>query len=248
MSTAIAPPEVAALTNTLQALAKTSDLDRYRLVVKAIQERGIRNGIEAQNADELLAEIAGHIDACQSIADPPIAAAHAAHKGLVAIMKKYAYRDDKSKRWSGYWGELRQALTDLILRYREDERRRAAQQQAELDRAAEALRQQKAEEARKLLRDGNVGAAQAAMQEATAPTPVIAGGAVKLDNSRSRWPWQVEITDKMALVRAIADGIVPPEAVDVNESFIKREATSRNGLNWPGVRAWQQEALSVGRK
>jgi hypothetical protein len=55
------------------------------------------------------------------------------------------------------------------------------------------------------------------------------------------------VTDKMALVVAVADGLVPLDVFIVNESYVTSKAREMGGLEWPGVKVKKNLGFAVGR-
>lgn len=233
------PPEVQALTKACEALAQESALDRFEIAVKQFLEVGIRDDNDLRRADEMLSAVARGGDAVEGATKPVISAAHALHKALIG----------EAKKWKDRWISMDGALRRAILKYKADQAELARRRQAEIDRAAEEERRRKADEARRAMRDGDIAAAQALVEEARSiVAPVVAQGIPKLDNSNDTQIWVVEITDPMALVHAIAQGVVPLSAVkEFDLALMRREAKKLGGLNWPGVMARQESALRVRR-
>jgi hypothetical protein len=99
-----------------------------------------------------------------------------------------------------------------------DARREAAE-------AAEAARLQDAEAKR-----------MAAEMMPTAP--VVHMETPKVSGLSSRENWSALVTDKMALIKAVAAGEAPAELIDINTATLNRLAKAlKNGLNYPGVKA-----------
>lgn len=72
--------------------------------------------------------------------------------------------------------------------------------------------------------------------------------AVSVEGQTVRATWSAEVTDVMALVKAIADGTVTPEAIVPNTKFLNQMARAmRENLKWPGVRAVKKTSLSRAR-
>jgi hypothetical protein len=239
------PPEVATLSAQLAALALTSALERFEIAVKNRIEQGIHDDNELRQVDEMLGQIVRNVDAldhakkeCDPRVAAPISAAHALHKSLLATVKP----------WKDRWVALRESCDKLILGYNRAKADLARKQQAEIDRAAARQRAEAEATARAALRNGDVAAAKAVMQEAQQiVAPVIMAAAPVLDNTGSRQVWEVKVTDPVALVQAIAAGIVPLSAIwDWDLTFFKREAAKRGGLpaDWTGVSAKQEDALT----
>jgi hypothetical protein len=54
-----------------------------------------------------------------------------------------------------------------------------------------------------------------------------------------------EITDKMALAKAVVAGTVPLMALEVNTTFMGQQARSLKGeLNYPGVRVFEEQGIA----
>jgi len=80
------------------------------------------------------------------------------------------------------------------------------------------------------------------------PQPV-APPAPKLEGVSIRKVVKFEVTDLRALVKAIAAGQVPVEAVEPSTTVIRAQAQSlRGALRWPGVRVWEEDSVAAGRR
>jgi hypothetical protein len=232
-------PEVIALVQTCTELATTSQLERFELVVKARVEAGVADDNELRKVDELLREIVRGSDILEEGTAAAISAAHALHKTLIATIKP----------WRQRWEDMQAALGSLILKYNAAKREQVRLQQQELNRAAEEKRQRELAEARAKMREGDIAGAKLAMQNASVPAPIISQATPKLDHSSTRNPWQAEITDSMAVIKAIAAGTIPISVVkEWDLALLRKEATKLGGLNWPGVRVWQEERLATSRR
>jgi hypothetical protein len=148
---------------------------------------------------------------------------------------------------------MRGSLSTVIINYKRAKEEMARRQQQEIDRAAEVERRRQEQVAKAALREGNIDAAKQAMEIArTTVAPVIMNSAPVLDHSSGRKLWQIQVTDQMALVKAIAAGVMPLSAIrEIDETFLKKEITKRGGLPeaWAGfMRAWQEEKLTVSRR
>jgi hypothetical protein len=233
------PPEVTALAAACQALAKETALDRFELAVKAFLDNGIHNDLDLRRADEMLVNVARGGDAVEAATKPAISAAHALHKALIA----------EAKRWKDRWTAMDGALRRAILKYKNEQAELARRRQAEIDRAADEERRRKENEARMALRNGDMAAAEALVEEAQSiVAPVISTATPKLDNSTDAQVWVIKITDPLALVKAIAQGVVPLSVIkEFDYALMRKEAKNMGGLNWPGVSARQESALRVRR-
>jgi len=116
-------------------------------------------------------------------------------------------------------GRLEAAEQRRMAAEEEERRRLEAAQEAEAARLREA-------EAKRL--------AAATMPSA----PVVHVDRPKVTGLSSRENWSAEVTDKMALVKAIAAGEAPLDLVQINTSVLNRLAKAlKSALNYPGVRA-----------
>lgn len=232
----------ASLRAACQELAAASSLDRFEIAVKNRVATGIKDDNDLRITDELLVNVMRGADAVEAMAKPATAAAFALHRAMTGIVNE----------WKSRWTAMADPLKRLMLNYRREKEELARRQQAELDRAAEAERRRKEQEARAALRNGDVSAAQAAMEEAQQiVAPVIAQATPVLDHSSGRKVWEVQITDPDAVVKGIAAGVIPLSAIkEWDLTFLKKEAAKRGGLpaNWGGISAKQVDDLSVRRR
>jgi len=124
-------------------------------------------------------------------------------------------------------------------RLRRDEEARlreiARKEQAKLQRAAE-----RAEKA------GREEKAAALQREAeTVSMPIIAPSTPKVAGISTRKTYRANVVDKMALIRAVANGLVPTAALDVNQKFLSNQARALNtSLDYPGVEVVEDETIS----
>lgn len=104
-----------------------------------------------------------------------------------------------------------------------------ARREAEERRLAEAIAAEQAgekEEAEQILNEKPMMMAPAIVQKAN----------VKLSGEVEKQTFSAVVTDLAALVRAVADGKVPLQAIKADEPWINTQARSfRLGLNYPGV-------------
>ena len=82
---------------------------------------------------------------------------------------------------------------------------------------------------------------------ATMPAaPVIHMPAPKATGVSSRTIWKHEVTDLRALARAVADGIVPPTAIQPNDSYLgQRARADKEHTHIPGVRVFPDTSVAV---
>jgi len=138
-------------------------------------------------------------------------------------------------------------LKRAIAGYQEAQERAAREAQAKLD--AEARKQQERFLARaeKAEESGKVEKAQElAIQAANTVAPVIAANVAKAEGISSRKNWKAEVTDKLALVQAVAAGKLPISMLDVNMTSLNAIAKATKGeVEYPGVRFYHETVVSA---
>lgn len=171
--------------------------------------------------------------------DPDIAAAHAQHRALTAA---------RAAALAPYV-EHEQALKRLLVQYaaheeavRQERQRLADEEARRFEEAARLAAAETAEEA------GDAARADAILNHPLAPPAVAVPRAVESRASNMREVWDAEVTDLVALCRAIGAGTVPPTAVVPNGIVLRNAARAlRAQLAWPGVRAVRSTSVAVRR-
>lgn len=161
--------------------------------------------------------------------DPVVRKAHEAHKAAVAAKKKVE-------------APLVEAETYLrgdMSRYKRevDAANAAARRQAEIERQREV---------ESLEQRGDLSAADAVRM---APVVVDAEEPPVGSGVDTRSIWRAEVTDKMALIRAVAEGRVPEAVLAIDTKVLGSLARSLKGaLNYPGVRVVEDVGIAVRRR
>ncbi len=165
--------------------------------------------------------------------------------------------------WTEYWEPLRvsaRATLDAILEKKkgpfEALEKKAKDQRALMQkwsdeeerkrREAERIAQEKAKKeaddaalakAQALANSGNTAAAEIAIDNAPPPAPVHVRSSVpKGFGAALRKYYYAEVTDVMALARAVLAGTVPAEAIIPNQPFLNKQADDKKeALAFPGV-------------
>lgn len=186
-----------------------------------------------QLAGEYLQQIKALRNLIAEKIDPVIKANHAAHKAAVALKK-----------------DLESELVEsdqLIAKKVSDWQNEQARQKRLLEAAAEvearAEREKAEAEARALQAMGEKDLAEMAAAEAKllASRPAFVAPTVKVDGIGTREVYKARVTDKLALVKAVAEGRVPLAALEVNEKLLGQQARSlKEALDWPGVEVWAE--------
>ncbi len=234
------PQEVTTAIEQAEQVVARSNIDRLELAIKAVEEQGVHSEGQMEQANEILLVIAEGKTAVEKYWNPKVSAAHALHKMLTTARGEFTNRFDA----------LRARLEKPMKAFRWAQIEENNRRQREIDQAAETLRKQKEAEARQLMKQGEVAAAKELRTEARAiVAPVLQVETQKLEGNTERQPWMVEVTDPMKLVIAIAEGKVSIEAIkEFNTGWLKKRATEMSGLDYPGVRAWQDISFAVSRK
>jgi len=229
------PPEVALALTESSSIINTTELERLELAATMLV---VESQQDLAGANELLRPV---VDRARQWADywaPKKGAAHLVHKMLCDAEKVLADRLTR----------IRKMIEFKMSAFVMEERRKAEEEQAQLRRQAEAEAERLRLEAQKMMRQGFVAEAQqraTIAEQIVVPTvPVVP---VQLEGTRARETWGCEVTDKMALVIAVADGLVPLDVFTVNESYITSKAREMGGLEWPGVKVKKNLGFAVGR-
>lgn len=215
------------------SLISQSTLDRLELTINELR---IANDGDAERANDLLHFIKENSDIWEKYWAPLIKLANDSHKGLIALAKPLR------EKFKAYRAGIEKKLGHYV-EQQELERQKA---QAAIDEAAEAAREQQETEADRLFKRGHFK--EAAETRATVglmPTPTIPDQKPALAGTVPRKTWVVEVTDLKAFILAVAEGIAPIEAINVDLAFLRNEARQREGLPWPGVEARQKQGFSV---
>ncbi len=254
-------------TPTALALVQVSELEELRdPVVGKASELVISDQPTYEEAGAFLTEVIK--PTLKKIAEscgPVVKAAHAAHKAattqkneLEAPLKE-AERLVKTK-IGDYEDEQERLAAEEARRLREEEarlererqQREAAARREAQQREVAALR--KAEE---LEAAGKNEEAAAALEVATAPAPEPEPEPERLpappprpapravQGVSSRKVWKTEVTDPMALIRAVAAGQAPANLVTIDTGKLDQLARAMDGaIDYPGVRVYQDRIIS----
>ena len=178
--------------------------------------------------------------------------AHNLHKGFIGAIKSILLIDEIGK---GLPGDKDQFAKDIrAWRDREDARAKVeerrlqaiADKQAEDRRLAEALALE--EEAARLKAMGHEELAEEVKQEAEAvieektfvPPVMVERNVPKSGPSRRKYP-HIKVTNAMAIIKAVAAGTMPQEAVTINESFLLNQYKNARTIfqKYPGCEGWE---------
>ncbi len=152
--------------------------------------------------------------------------------------------DAPLKEAEDYIKPLIRAYDDEQERIRREEERRLqeeARKREEEERLAAALA---AEE------EGDKEAAQAIIEEEVYVPPVVIPKATpQVQGVSFRENWKHQVIDLMALVKAVAAGQVPINALNANDVFLGQQARSLKGaMKYPGVKVYSEKVVAAGRR
>lgn len=233
-----APPakEVTETQESAELVLKKSDLPRLELTVEVVAN--ITSDKDLANANEVLRTVATERQAIVDLFEPAKSAAFATHKQLCALEKKFLQRFDK----------LREAVESGMKKYLKAREQREQENQRRIEAFADEMRRNQLADARRLAKEGDLAGARQIREQAEAiVAPVVSSEPVKLDGTKIRTEWEIEITNLPALLQAALDGVAPIQAVTADLAYLKKRARELDGLNWPGVKATPEKAFSVSK-
>ncbi len=234
----------AQLNTSIQQVQEYSQQQAWRLsvAVKSVEDTGIHSKVELDRANEILGAIVDASATVEERWEAPIAFFRKAHQTLTGWRKR------ELSLFEALRARIEAPMKAFIAAHEAEERRR----QEEAERAALLLRKAKEAEAKRLAKQGELGAAMLAKEMAAAiVAPTIPTEEIKLEGNAIRKQWEVTVTDPMALIKAVAEGAAPIEVIkDFDESFLKRRAAERgsDGELFPGVTAKQVIGFAVRRQ
>lgn len=223
----------------------------------------IVNNDQYTTAAERLKGLKGLMKQVADTFGPIITKAHEAHKEAVAQRKRHetplleaesiykramlTYTTEQERQRQEQERKARAAAEAEQAKLREQAAIAEAKAKAESERlrkeAEEAAAAGRAEEAAKLAAKAQTaedkGAAKAeALQDRASlvPTPVIASTMPSVAGISTRKTYGAKVTDKMALIKAVAAGQAPDNILEANMTVLNALARSmKEGLNYPGV-------------
>lgn len=217
--------------NVTEVETKAAELEKQIAPALAVAgEISVKDAASYTTAGAMLKDLTGLEKQIKAYWENDVTAALWLHRSLVA----------KRDAMLVPVGEKKTALR-LGMKSWEDEQERVRR---ELQAKAEAEARKAAEdavlaEAAELERNGNKAAAESMMVAPVAPAPVFIpkttpGGYGQF----TRRVWNAEVVDLLVLVKAVAAGQVPIQAIQADKVFLNAQARSLKGaMAYPGVRA-----------
>lgn len=138
-------------------------------------------------------------------------------------------------------------LKGRMLKYTQEQNRIAREAEAKAREKAERERKKLEEQARKAEEAGREERAELLRERAEeVVTPTIPTEAPKAEGVHTVKRWSAEVTDKMALIKAVAAGTQPDVYLEVNMKALHGVARSlKEHLTIPGVKAVATETMSA---
>lgn len=223
----------------------------------------IVNNEQYTTAAERLKGLKGLLKQVADTFEPIISKAFAAHREAVAQRKKHetplleaegiykramlTYTQEQERQRQEQERKAREAAEREQAKLREQAAAAEAKAKAEAEelrrKAEEAAAAGRAEEAAKLAAKAQTtedkGAAKAeALQDRASlvPTPVIASNTPTVAGISTRKTYAAKVTDKMALIKAVAEGRAPNNVIEPNQTVLNALARSmKEGFAYPGV-------------
>lgn len=168
--------------------------------------------------------------------DPHIDRAYKAHKELVAEKKSHETPLLEAE------GHIKRAM----LGYQQDQERIRREAEAKAQEEARKERERLEARAVKAAAAGKAEKAEALQQSAAmVVTPIIAPTTPRVAGISTRITYKATVIDKLELVKAVAAGTVPLNALDCNMPFLNNQARAmRETLAYPGVKVEQETGLA----
>lgn len=189
-----------------------------------------------RNAADFLMTIKGFRKKVEDTFGPVVKKAYDAWKATVDLRKKADAPLDEAERIIK--PAMAVYLTEKERAHRQEEERLRAEQKKKDDEARMAL-------AAEVHKSGEIEVANAILEQAPAPIVLPRTEAPKVQGISAKDVWKCEVFDINALIKAVADGIVPKAVLQVNESELNRLAKALKAeMRYPGTRVWCEKDIS----
>lgn len=207
--------------NTSLAVEVSQPLSEARSFKIVTQEHYAAAGDRLKGIKSLLKKVADTFD-------PIISKAHAAHKEAVSQKKTHEAPLIEAE------GIYKRAM----LNYQDEQERIRREEQARLEEAARKEREKLEAQAAKAEAKGKTEKADELKTRAEmVAVPVVSIETPKIAGISTRETYKAVVFDKMALIRAVAEGKVPDTILLYDQTALNQLARSlKTGLNYPGVR------------
>lgn len=148
---------------------------------------------------------------------------------------------------------LEGAMKRAILTFEEEEESRRRKEEERLQSEARAREQKEKDKietkAKKLEDKGDEDAAEELRrkkEDVYVPAPIVESRIEKVSGVHKIQVWKAEVTDLMALVRAVAEGSAPLMFIEANTQAISKQAkATKDTLKFPGLRFFCENTISA---
>lgn len=136
-----------------------------------------------------------------------------------------------------------------VLDYQTEQERRRAEEEARLRELARKEQERLMARAQKAAAVGKDELAETLEEQAQSVyVPVVVSGTPKISGLVTRQNWHAEVTDKAALIHAVAEGKVPDVVLEPNMVILNAQARAlKEALDYPGVKAVADQTVAAGR-
>lgn len=198
-----------------QVNAESKYLDKLTAVKGRVGSVAVTSDKRQGELEAIRTDLKAVMKEIDSTFDPIIKKAHETHKEAVAQKKRIA------DPYKNFITAINGAISKWITKKQADEQERLRKQQAELAK----LREQETPEAE-----------EKTLKVETKILSTIEKG--KQREQGSYLTWSAEVVDTMTLIKAVAAGKAPIEAVVANQTYLNAQARKQEDeLNIPGVKA-----------
>ena len=141
-------------------------------------------------------------------------------------------------------------LKGAIIKFQQAEQQRMLEQQRLREAEAERLRMEQDQDRQQRIADaeasGDQAAVEAIQEELTFVPTAPPTEQTKLAGISTRSTWKGRMNDKLALIKAVAEGRADMALLDVNQQVLDGLAKAlKSGLSIPGCEAYEDQSLSV---
>lgn len=194
-----------------------------------------------QRGNELLLTVKDIRKKIAETFDPIISKAFQAHRAAVGAKK------DAEAPLVEAEGILKPSIARYVAERERKRREKEERQRKEAERIAQEQALAAAVEAEEA--GASEQEVQAIVEAPVYVSPPVTPPAPKLSGVSIRKVVKFEVMDLRALVKAVAAGQVPIEAIQANTTVIGAQARSlRTSLRWPGVRVYEEDSVAAGRR
>lgn len=196
----------------------------------------ITSGPQFEDAGAKLKDIMALKKKIAGIFEPHIKRAFEAHRALVTEKKEH----------EAPLIEAESHIKRAMLGYQQEEERKRRELEAKAQEAAAKERAKLEAKAAAVEARGKPVLAEALREQAAAVVaPILAPTTPKVSGISTRTAYKAVVTDKLALVKAVAAGTVPLNALDANMAFLNNQARAmKETLVYPGVAVEQETGIA----